>query len=69
MAVTNRWRQVGGAALLVVGVLLIPLPGPGWPLVFAALALLGVPARAVTDRLPQSVRAWLPSSMTAPTAA
>lgn len=29
-----------GAAVMVLGVVLIPLPGPGWLIVFAGLALL-----------------------------
>lgn len=29
-----------GAAIIVLGVVLIPLPGPGWLIVFAGLALL-----------------------------
>ena len=29
-----------GAAVVVVGVVLIPLPGPGWLIVFAGLAIL-----------------------------
>jgi uncharacterized protein (TIGR02611 family) len=37
------WRigiTVIGVAMLVVGVLLLPLPGPGWLIIFAALGLL-----------------------------
>jgi hypothetical protein len=58
-------RRAGGLALLAVGILLIPLPGPGWPVVFAALALLGVPLPDLGSRLPRAVRAWLPSSSAA----
>jgi Putative transmembrane protein (PGPGW) len=37
-----RWAVLaGGWALLVVGALMIVLPGPGIPLVIAGLALLG----------------------------
>ncbi|GIJ47666.1 hypothetical protein Val02_45520 [Virgisporangium aliadipatigenens] len=31
-----------GTALILAGLLLVPLPGPGWAIVFAGLALLAV---------------------------
>lgn len=31
---------IGGFTIMVVGLILIPLPGPGWLIVFAGLALL-----------------------------
>ncbi len=31
---------IGGGAVLVLGVILIPYPGPGWLVVFAGLAIL-----------------------------
>lgn len=52
-------RMVGGFVLLVVGIIAIPLPGPGWLLVAAGLALL---ARDVAwaDRLLRLVRRRVP---------
>lgn len=32
---------VGGTATVLVGLVLVPLPGPGWPIVFVGLSLLG----------------------------
>jgi uncharacterized protein (TIGR02611 family) len=46
-------KIIAGFALLPVGVLLIPLPGPGWLLIFVALAILAgeyVWARKLLDR-------------------
>ena len=34
-------RRIAAIALLIAGLALIPLPGPGWPLVFVSLALFG----------------------------
>lgn len=31
---------IGGGLLLIVGIIAIPYPGPGWLIVFAALAIL-----------------------------
>lgn len=52
-------RMAGGFVLLVVGIIAIPLPGPGWLLVAAGLALL---ARDVAwaDRLLRLVRRRVP---------
>lgn len=42
--VTSRARKlgitIGGGTLLVIGILAIPYPGPGWLIVFAALGIL-----------------------------
>lgn len=42
--VLNRARRigitVGGGILLIVGIIAIPYPGPGWLIVFAALGIL-----------------------------
>ncbi len=42
--VSSRARKVGitigGGTLLVLGILAIPYPGPGWLIVFAALGIL-----------------------------
>ena len=39
-----RWRKivvgVAGGSVLVVGIVAIPYPGPGWLIVFAGLAIL-----------------------------
>jgi uncharacterized protein (TIGR02611 family) len=40
---TLGWRisiTVVGVAVILVGVLLLPLPGPGWLIIFAGLGLL-----------------------------
>lgn len=40
----TRWRKIvvgiAGGSVLVVGVIAIPYPGPGWLIVFAGLAIL-----------------------------
>ena len=54
-------KIVAGFLLLPIGVLMIPLPGPGWLVIFVALAILAgefVWARNLMDRLKQ-VGAWL----------
>lgn len=47
MSETNQQRRVqklaagiGGGAVLIVGIIAIPYPGPGWLIVFAGLAIL-----------------------------
>jgi uncharacterized protein (TIGR02611 family) len=51
----KRWLKiVAGFALLPIGVLMLPLPGPGWLVIFLALAILAgefVWARRLMDRL------------------
>jgi uncharacterized protein (TIGR02611 family) len=50
---------VAGFALLGVGVVLLPLPGPGWLVIFAALAILAREfswARSLLDWLKDRVR-------------
>jgi len=41
---SGQWRKVvtaiAGGSVTVVGVILIPYPGPGWLIVFAGLAIL-----------------------------
>lgn len=44
-----------GSAIVVVGLLLVPLPGPGWAIVFAGVALLGTEF-SWAERLLQAVR-------------
>jgi uncharacterized protein (TIGR02611 family) len=37
------WRigvTIAGVAVIVVGIILLPLPGPGWLIIFAGLGLL-----------------------------
>ncbi|MCU1421650.1 MAG: hypothetical protein JWN36_1301 [Microbacteriaceae bacterium] len=51
---------VVGSIVTVIGVLLVPLPGPGWLIVFAGLWILGAEfaaARAVTRVLKRMLRA------------
>src|SRR5438067_775854 len=50
-----------GVAITVGGLLLVPLPGPGWLVVFAGLALLATefdPARRVLVFGRSSLRRW-----------
>jgi uncharacterized protein (TIGR02611 family) len=38
------WRigiTVAGVAVIAIGIVLLPLPGPGWLIIFAGLGLLG----------------------------
>jgi uncharacterized protein (TIGR02611 family) len=47
-------KIVAGFLLLPVGVLMLPLPGPGWLVIFMALAILAgefVWARKLLDRV------------------
>jgi len=44
-----------GAAVIVVGLILVPLPGPGWLVVFVGVAVLGTEFPAA-HRLSQAVR-------------
>jgi uncharacterized protein (TIGR02611 family) len=50
-----------GVALTVGGLLLVPLPGPGWLIVFAGLALLATefePARRLLEFGRRQLAAW-----------
>lgn len=50
-----------GMAMLVTGIVLIPYPGPGWLIVFAALAVLGTEfphAQRVRQALHDRYHAW-----------
>jgi uncharacterized protein (TIGR02611 family) len=50
-----------GVALTVAGLLLVPLPGPGWLVVFAGLALLATEfawARRVLELCRRQLAAW-----------
>jgi uncharacterized protein (TIGR02611 family) len=50
-----------GVVITLGGLLLVPLPGPGWLIVFAGLALLATefdPARRVLDFGRRTLRSW-----------
>src|ERR671933_2994244 len=50
-----------GVAITVGGLLLVPLPGPGWLIVLAGLAVLATefePARRLLDFAPGRLAAW-----------
>ena len=60
---------VSGAAVVVLGLVLVPLPGPGWPIVFAGLTLLGTEfrwARVLTAAALRVVRPALARTRSAP---
>jgi uncharacterized protein (TIGR02611 family) len=46
---------VAGCVVVIVGLILVPLPGPGWAIVFAGVALLGTEF-SWAARLLQAVR-------------
>jgi hypothetical protein len=55
-------RWVGGILLIVVGIIFMPLPGPGFVPVLAGFALLGGESLRVAgwlDRVELRVRGWL----------
>lgn len=64
-----------GALIIVVGLILVPLPGPGWLIVFFGLAILGTEfhwarrllgwARMAVARFAERWRAWRASRRTA----
>ena len=50
-----------GAAIVILGAALVPLPGPGWLIVFAGLALLATEftwAQRLLDFAKAKVRGW-----------
>lgn len=52
---------VGGGLVLVVGIIAIPYPGPGWLIVFAGLAILATEfawARRALDTLHKLYDSW-----------
>ena len=56
-SVKRMFKIIAGFALLPVGVVMLPLPGPGWLVIFVALAILAgefVWARNLMDRLKQA---------------
>ena len=51
--ITRVLKIIAGFALLPIGALMLPLPGPGWLVIFLALAILAgefVWARNLMDR-------------------
>jgi uncharacterized protein (TIGR02611 family) len=55
------WRigvTVAGVAVVVLGVVLLPLPGPGWLVIFAGLGVLAT-EYAWAAALLQRVRRWV----------
>ena len=55
-SIKRMLKIVGGFLLLPIGVVMLPLPGPGWLVIFLALAILAgefVWARNLMDRLKQ----------------
>ena len=54
-------RILGGGALLVAGIVMLVLPGPGWLTIFGGLAILAgefLWARKLLDRLKDSAT-WI----------
>jgi uncharacterized protein (TIGR02611 family) len=50
-----------GVAIVLLGIMMIPLPGPGWLVVFAGLAILSIEyvwAKHLLGFARQRVRAW-----------
>jgi uncharacterized protein (TIGR02611 family) len=60
------WRFLflaGGASIVVVGIILLPAPGPGWLVIFVGLGLLAQESLAIAkglDALELRVRRLLP---------
>lgn len=46
--------SVAGSIVIIVGIILMPLPGPGWAIVFVGLAIL-----ATEFERPKRIRDWL----------
>jgi uncharacterized protein (TIGR02611 family) len=47
-----------GGVVILVGIVLLPLPGPGWLIIFAGIGLLGT-EYAWAARLLNAVRSWV----------
>jgi uncharacterized protein (TIGR02611 family) len=58
------WRigvTIAGAAVIVAGVILLPLPGPGWLIIFGGLGILATEymwAARLLQRMRSLVRGW-----------
>ena len=60
---------LAGTAVVVVGLVLVPLPGPGWAIVYAGLALLGTEfhwARVVSTAVLRLVQPAVSRARSAP---
>ena len=58
-----------GSCVIVVGLVLVPLPGPGWPVVFAGFAVLGTEfawARRIAEPVRSRVRCGMEWSAARP---
>lgn len=47
-----------GLLIVLIGIVLIPLPGPGWLIVFIGLSFIGVVSERV-DKFLMKVKKWL----------
>ena len=59
---TKLFNVVGGIAIALAGLFLVPAPGPGWVIVFFGLGLLGcefLPIARFLDGAELKVRDWL----------
>jgi uncharacterized protein (TIGR02611 family) len=58
------WRvlvTLVGVAVIVIGIVLLPLPGPGWLIIFAGIGVLGTEyawAKRLLTFAREKVRAW-----------
>ena len=55
--------MTAGVSLVVVGLVLVPAPGPGWLVVFAGAGLLAQESLALArslDAMELRVRSWIP---------
>jgi uncharacterized protein (TIGR02611 family) len=52
---------IAGVAVIAIGIVLLPLPGPGWLVIFAGLGILGTEyewARRLLARVRRQARRW-----------
>jgi uncharacterized protein (TIGR02611 family) len=52
---------IAGIAVIAIGIVLLPLPGPGWLIIFAGLGILGTEytwARRLLAAVRRQVRRW-----------
>lgn len=50
---------VAGFVVVIVGIIMLPLPGPGWPIIFGGLAILSLEyawARRLLERAKERAR-------------
>ena len=58
------FNTAGGIGLVVVGIILLPAPGPGWVVIALGLGVMAGEFRAVArflDFAETQIRSWLPS--------